>query len=100
MGGGEIAGHELGASLGRSARRGGGGQRDCLGRFGSFGAKERLARVTEWSVWTVRMRKGEGGDRSRARGGEISGRSKPHLDSKIPIFGKLENFVPNLENYF
>ena len=30
MGGGEIAGHELGASLGRSARRGGGGQRDCL----------------------------------------------------------------------
>ena len=64
---GERTGHDLGTSLRRSTRRGGGGRRGGLGLFGPFGAKERSARVTERSVRSLRVREGVGGNRSRVR---------------------------------
>ena len=95
--------------------------------FGPFGAKERSARVTERSVRALRVREGVGGN-SRALGRRVavigaqgSGRNgagrrgaaerpsdprrgdfgeiNPSLGSRIPIFGKLELFGPNLEKY-
>ena len=80
---GERAGHDLGARLRRSTRRGGGGRRGGLGRFGLFGAKARSARVTEAPVGGVRVREGGGACRSRVRdgaaravGGGTSGRGR------------------------
>ena len=63
----ERTGHDLGKSLRRSTRRGGGGRRGGLGLFGPFDAKERSARVTERSVRSLRVREGVGGNRSRVR---------------------------------
>ena len=44
----------------RSTRRGGGGRRDGLGRFGLFDAKARSARETEAPVRGVRVQEGGG----------------------------------------
>ena len=70
LGFGEGSGHDLGMSLKRSTRRGGGGRRSGLGLFEPLGAKARSARVAEWVDRPVKV---GGGERQRASRSGVRG---------------------------